>query len=681
MTLKEKLELWVKITGVDPNQTSYSIRFDGGLSTWDIKKMNDRITEALKYDEYGYFADAYLSVYFKKYLAKKQVSLQELLENKQMQQYMEDVKNLYYEIQISDSGNQIMDAAKKALDFYGLQHSTLEIFDIVELQVSANRCMDHKLRKLQFSTGTAASAGFKVSKNIYMYKNLDALLLCAANHTIDGVSLGYIRNEEQLTDSYFAFIIRNGQNLYLLTDMPKYSNPVQNRMSRCPGRGMSERIESNFFPYQSVANIDTSDLWDSGRYGIDETSNALAEQSDQIRTLIGTFDSLDEQEAFWTVTMLDMIKKEFYEQVPQYELSYTGSMIQTKQLPDTENALAIRSMFSTIELQDIDITDTMEMEFEQRKDVDGANDDLIERYKDQIDPAALNLVKETERFSLMSSKYKKQSYGETKPVFIAFDRDTCGTRDEILYTQKYIERYNYFQQIQRLMDEDFKKNRKAIEDQIQDRITPRIRELCKLQLQGKLMGRIQVYQGGKDLLKEMPFGKIEDFEHWYKDSYDGTTFQYGYEYMNKKYMHCYFTNKKAGVIFIMKPRNLQDLLLLCGCEKSDLPKQIQKWHNKPKYYGNQILRNIDPLLWNVDDPFEHLEFSVSVLVSQKEYLALCKEAGVEEKEFWKALPPTCYSEIRGVCKGKRRYLQKPDGSWGYQLNKKCVDCDWRKGNA
>ena len=609
MTLEEKLELWVKITGVDPNQTNYSIRFDGGLSSWDIKKMNDRITEALKYDAYGYFADAYLSVYFKKYLAKKQVSLQELLENKQMQQYMEDVKNLYYEIQISDSGNQIMDAAKKALDFYGLQHSTLEIFDIVELQVSANRCMDHKLRKLQFSTGTAASAGFKVSKNIYMYKNLDALLLCAANHTIDGVSLGYIRNEEQLTDSYFAFIIRNGQNLYLLTDMPKYSNPVQNRMSRCPGRGMSERIESNFFPYQSVANIDTSDLWDSGRYGIDETSNALAEQSDQIRTLIGTFDSLDEQEAFWTVTMLDMIKKEFYEQVPQYELSYTGSMIQTKQLPDTENALAIRSMFSTIELQDIDITDTMEMEFEQRKDVDGANDDLIERYKDQIDPAALNLVKETERFSLMSSKYKKQSYGETKPVFIAFDRDTCGTRDEILYTQKYIERYNYFQQIQRLMDEDFKKNRKAIEDQIQDRITPRIRELCKLQLQGKLMGRIQVYQGGKDLLKEMPFGKIEDFEHWYKDSYDGTTFQYGYEYMNKKYMHCYFTNKKAGVIFIMKPRNLQDLLLLCGCEKSDLPKQIQKWHNKPKYYGNQILRNIDPLLWNVDDPFEHLELN------------------------------------------------------------------------
>lgn len=681
MTLKEKLELWVKITGVDPNQTSYSIRFDGGLSTWDIKKMNDRITEALKYDEYGYFADAYLSVYFKKYLEQKQVSLQELLENKQMQQYMNDVKMLYQEVQNSDSGKKIMDSANKAMDFYGLHHSSLEIFDIVELQVSAKRCMDYKLRRLQFSTGSASKTGFKVSKDIYMYQNLDALLLCAANHTIDGVSLGYIRNEEQLTDSYFAFIIRNGQNLYLLTDMPKYSNPVQNRMSRCPGRGMSERIESNFFPYQTVADIDTSDLWDSGRYGIDETSNALAEQSDQIRTLIGTFDSLDEQEAFWTVTMLDMIKKEFYEQVPQYELSYTGSMIQIKQLPDTENVLAIRSMFPTMELQDINITDTMEMEFEQRKEVDGTNNYLIERYKDQIDPATLNLVKETERFSLMSSKYKKQSYGEEKPIFIAFDRNMCGTKEEVLYTQKYVERYNYSQQIQRLIDEDFKKDRETITDKVRNFISSRIREICKMQLQGELSGMTHVFQDGQMIAKNIPFGKVEDFEHWYQGNCHRTTFCYGYTFINKKYMKCYFTGKAPGVIFTINPRNLQDLLLLCGCEVSDLPEQIQNWHNKPKYYGNPILENIDPLLWNVNDKFDDLVFDISVLVSKKEYLALCKEAGVEAKEFWKALPPTCYSGNRGVCKGKRRYLQKPDGSGIYQLNKKCVDCDWRKENA
>ena len=205
MTLKEKLELWVKITGVDPNQTNYSIRFDGGLSSWDIKKMNDRITEALKYDAYGYFADAYLNIYFKEYLSKKQISLMELITNEQMKPYMDDIMTLYWEMGKSESEQKIINAANKALDFYGLRHENLQVFDIIE-----------------FSTGPAANNGFRVSSDIYMYKNLDALLLCAANNTIDGVSLGYIRNEKMLTDSYFAFIIKNGQNLYLLTDMPKY---------------------------------------------------------------------------------------------------------------------------------------------------------------------------------------------------------------------------------------------------------------------------------------------------------------------------------------------------------------------------------------------------------------------------------------------------------------------------
>lgn len=147
-------------------------------------------------------------------------------------------------------------------------------------------------------------------------------------------------------------------------------------------------------------------------------------------------------------------------------------------------------------------------------------------------------------------------------------------------------------------------------------------------------------------------------------------------------MHCYFTHKKAGVIFIIKPRNLQNLLLLCGCEKSDLPEQIQNWHNSPDYYGNPILQNIAPLLWNVNVPFEHLDFDISVLVSQKEYLTLCKEAGVEAKEFWKDLPPVCYSEFGNrSCAGKKRFSQKSDGSYENLLNKKCINCKWRSKNA
>ena len=46
MTFEEKLRLWVKITGIDPSekQTSYTIHFDGSLSSWDIEKVNQPTT-------------------------------------------------------------------------------------------------------------------------------------------------------------------------------------------------------------------------------------------------------------------------------------------------------------------------------------------------------------------------------------------------------------------------------------------------------------------------------------------------------------------------------------------------------------------------------------------------------------------------------------------------------------
>ena len=44
MTLEEKLNLWVKLTGVDPSIEEKSIvfRMDGKLSRWDIKEMKKR---------------------------------------------------------------------------------------------------------------------------------------------------------------------------------------------------------------------------------------------------------------------------------------------------------------------------------------------------------------------------------------------------------------------------------------------------------------------------------------------------------------------------------------------------------------------------------------------------------------------------------------------------------------
>ena len=77
MTLSEQLDLWTKITGVNPSeeQRSYTIYMNGKLSDYDISLMNNDIKSALEFDESGLFAQAYLSVYLKKFLDEKSVSL------------------------------------------------------------------------------------------------------------------------------------------------------------------------------------------------------------------------------------------------------------------------------------------------------------------------------------------------------------------------------------------------------------------------------------------------------------------------------------------------------------------------------------------------------------------------------------------------------------------------------
>ena len=77
MTLKEKLNLWVKITGLNPSEekTSFSIDLSGKLSDYDIKVMDDKIKEVLQIDETGLFAEAYLGIYYKRFINEKDCSV------------------------------------------------------------------------------------------------------------------------------------------------------------------------------------------------------------------------------------------------------------------------------------------------------------------------------------------------------------------------------------------------------------------------------------------------------------------------------------------------------------------------------------------------------------------------------------------------------------------------------
>ena len=688
MTLEQKLKLWVKLTGVDPSVKEQSIvfRMDGHLSRWDIEEMNERIKEALTFDQSGMFADAYLGVYFERFIMDQEMTLDKLLTDPEVESYLRDARTLYQTLKESDSANIIMADARKAMNFYGLSSDDLTVFDIVETRTSAERCMNGKLRTLQFSSGDSSESGFKMTQDIYMYRNLDAMLLCAANNTIDGVSLGYIRDDKNVTQSYFAFIIKNGQNLYLLTDKPKQEYPGQSRNSRCPGRDMSRRIENNMFPYDSVAQIDTSDLWNRGRYGTteydDSNKNALAE-AEVPRIKIGTFSDMSEDEAFWSVMMIAEIKKKFYEKVPQFEISYTGSMIVNHQIENKneKTALIIRNALPSMELTDISsLADTEDFGCSHEY---GKCQYIIDRYKDQVDPDICNMIAGSKRYEIADEKHSsKDCFGDRIPSsIVAFDLDeACGTKEEILKDQRWIERKNYATQIKKLADKDYEENERNIKEEVGKMITPRIREICRMHLRGDLAYEKttkKAFPKEEVKVEQVNYSNQYDFDKWYTGCYSRGPYRYGMERGGRKAeMRCAFTGSKAGVVITVEPETADQLAFLCGCDVSDLPEQIQHYGEEKGYDGNCLLDRLDPLSYMINDPFQKMSFKITILLSKKEYLVLCEEAGVEKNKFWQTEKPVCFTLSMAEPEKK-----KCSGHYSYKMGrknfaKKCFTCKY-----
>lgn len=571
MNIQNKLDLWVKLTNVNPTkeQKSYTINMSGKLSDFDIKRMNDKIKEALKYDATGVFADAYLSEYFEKFITDKSFSVKEILDNPEIENFLADARLLQNVLAESDSANMIKSDAEKAMNFYGMSAEELSLSDIIKIRTSAERCMNGKLRTLQFSSGTPSESGFKMSKDIYMYRDIDAMLYCAADNVLDGVSLGYIRDEESLTDSYFAFIIKNGRNLYLLTDKPKY------------------------------------------------------------------------------------------------ELSYTGSMIQTNKIEASEYALAIRNALPAMKLHDIaSIDDTADCGCENEYTVLNY---IVDRYKDHVDKDLLNVIADTDEYALIDKKYTYNGGFMNNDVFHpikAFDLSaTCGTKEEIEADQKWMARYNYAAQIQKLAEDDYEQHRQSVSLAIGNKIIPRIREICKSFVKGELSDR----------------ARKRTFSIWY-DGSTGADYKFGYNnYSNKSDMKCAFSGKTPSVALVIEPKNVDELAFVCGYKKEELPEQIQHWKKGTRYCGNQLLYRLDPMSFKVSDPFQKMTFKIVILLSKKEYLNICDEAGVKRDKFWELEKPSCFRynrfEDNDTCCGRNTY--DPEAKCLVSL-KKCRKCKFFK---
>lgn len=182
-------------------------------------------------------------------------------------------------------------------------------------------------------------------------------------------------------------------------------------------------------------------------------------------------------------------------------------MIQTNKIEASEYSLAIRSVLPAMKLHDIDsIDDTADCGCENEYTV---LDYIVDRYKDRVDKDLLNVIADTDEYALIDKKYTYNdgflSSDVIHPVK-AFDLSAvCGTKEEIEADQKWMARYNYAAQIQKLAEDDYEQHRQSVSLAVGDKIIPRTREICKSFVKGELSDRArkQTFPYGTTAIPEL----------------------------------------------------------------------------------------------------------------------------------------------------------------------------------
>lgn len=652
--VQKALRLWTELTGVDPEAKSLK------LGLWGIQRLNDELKESLVLDTTYLTTLMLLDNFATDYLNQRSFTVNQMISDyDNVLTYLEKSKELYSILQSEelvekkeDFKNWIVDA----VNHYKVQNQ--EVIEMAQsyeelgfLRRDALRSME-QLEVHQFYQGAEDSSETpKYVTEVHEFWNINSLIRAMqSDNTLSGISLNLIRDPLN-TSSYFAFGIKNGETLSILTDKPKYGNPLAKYRSRRPGRDMSERIFQNHFPYDL---LDISFTQDGDAYIKPKNSKELTIYQDKLRPLKKIKD-LEPDEVIWIIMMFSLIKERFWDKgFRTKELSYTGEMTYNKEVLTKNRNLANVNDYKKLEIASLKKSDITSETLKNDWDMTPTekNKWLEERYQDKVQESYLNLIGNDREVLFLTSGSElltlTQEEYEEKTSFISmrsdfkgkalakFDTSMFGSKEDIEKTKKWIARYNQAIVIKTEAEKEFESRKNEILDFVDRKIEENKEQLLKA------IG-LGVFEAPVHPRQELSFGhssetvienilsiKLEDERRFY-DMFGSRKL---YKLIDDNKYACYLTGAKATLVALFRPQTAEAVALLCGCKVEELPDVLQHWTTADFYSGNDLLRNIDPMEWLVKNPWKELNLNVEVYLSKSSYNELCKNVGEKPNKFW-----------------------------------------------
>ncbi|MCQ4924982.1 hypothetical protein NE686_17915 [Tissierella carlieri] len=632
MTMEKMLKLWIYITGVDPEEDrkQWNLYFDGRLSDWDIKKMNDKLMEVIKYDVDGIFTKIFLKKYFDEFLKGKSLNIFEYLDKKEhFEKFISECEKLKIALNKDNTSEElILDETYQAMKFYGINNTDLTIFDIAYLKMSARTSVDN-LNIVQFKKGMRSEQNPKYVRDVYMVNSIDMLLKTIEREPHDGIiSINFIYDEDEPSSSYFAFLIKNGHNIFLMSDRPSYEHPNQKYMTRTKGRAMADRIDKTYFPY-SLTNLEIDKY-----YVRKNNDNGIVERDNWGYVKIGSISDMDITEALWIINMFSLIQQKFF--VEKYgckELSYVGGMIQHALLDEKSSALAMYNSFEKLSLPFIKSPEKLKLEYDYESL--GIFENTIERLKDKVDINSINAVGYSDE-NILEDKSNPQihSYFRNKVNMLSLNLNDYGTKEELEYRQKWIARYNFAKQINKHAKDEYEAMKDEIKTWYIKAVSRNISNVIDMVIYEKLKGDSIISHSihGTWIEKTKSIVRKFTIQDYWNEGYLG-----GHSFNQSSYREykCSFTGKDASIVICIFPNDVKDIMLLTGCKEDEIPVVLKDWsQEKKEHSGNHILSNIDPCDWVIGDYWHNFKGRIDIMLSKTVYNNLYKERGLLPDKFW-----------------------------------------------
>lgn len=664
--LLQALDLWREITGVDPNATRMTI------SSWGLKETFKALQEAIDLDPSEITANLLLGYFLNTYLAEREVSLLTLLNDPQgVAAQMEKPRALMELLgrpELVEARDAFIAAITEALEGYGAAERDdvkmlLQTPDSVALlRRDALRSIE-KLRVDQFLDGLPEPEDCRpvYNRTVHQWWNVNSML-AAATRMPSGVSLNLIRHPDGY-QSYFCFVIRNGGNLFVLTDVPEYSHPLQGMMSRRPDRELDRRASRSWFPYD-LLGIEYNE--ESGKLYFEQTEQRGLVAYQHAALPLRPIAELSPPELVWVSMMFDLIVEKFWRRgYKAQQLSYTAEMLKSQDalIEHAKTANLPVPAYQPVglpALRKADVAADAITDAEVGKKCHEPNRWMEERYGHRVPDESLNLLAAPEHTFALDTKtgeitttspgdrgltdWQQERERGNRVELVKLDATSFGSRERIEADRKFIARANFATHVGKLAAAEFEERKDEVKAWYAERVkanAPTLLSWCGhdvlwvdeglqetfTRFTGNVGGihsrEVNNNAGAPRQTTRQFLRRLSMEESTLEQRYNAAGVVLGGHGRGAKLL-CHLNGSVASYWVGIYPANPPELALVAGCAVDELPDVLQHWNLLVTYTGNQILQRIDPMIWRAHNPWLSLKLSVLIPLSKRAMAQIAK---------------------------------------------------------